>query len=81
MIVILQHEDEQYAPPSQPVLRVEVVGSNVFLSIHNWEEGDHSTILPEIAITAVPIAALRGAIDLLEAVDLNKEGRNCSRSS
>lgn len=73
MIVVLGHSDEQYAPPSQPVLRVAVIGPDTFLSIGSWEENGDEVRLPSVAVVAVPTAELRGAVDYLERSQTNRE--------
>lgn len=60
--VVLTDVDEKYAPPEQNVLRVAVVGDQVFLSVSKLDENHTESNLVTIAEIAVDIFDLSDAI-------------------
>jgi hypothetical protein len=60
--VTLTDYDEQYAPPESPVLRVDVVGDEAFLSIGTLEETYLSEYFEQTAQIKVDVASLIDAL-------------------
>lgn len=59
---MLEQSDEQYAPPEKDVLRVSVMGPDVYLDICVMQDDHKGTSLAPKASAIVPIDALVTAL-------------------
>lgn len=60
---IIQQTDDKYAPPDAPVLEVDVIGTDAFLSVSEYEENAKTSTLTRLQTVCVPLRDLVRALD------------------
>jgi hypothetical protein len=76
---IITQWDERHAPPEQPVLQVEVIGDQVFLTIAKCELTYDKTALDRIADCSVGLTELIMALGAGAQADLIESQRRKGR--